>query len=183
MKKNLLTIRQLCIWIVRIWEITGIASIITTSGTWIIHEVCISYSAVCVWGSVNVMACMYYLLSSSSIFSLSRWVKNNNQILKSVIFGGNAQSFPLGICSPLNGLLAWGERQKQTECLWLKAQQSWWQNVSQCLLILGMKDSSDFAEDLEVGQACPNKHASIKTNKALWLNSFSSLSVLLPHSP
>lgn len=109
-----------------------------------------------VWARVNIMAC---ISSPPLVFlSLSWWVRNNGHIF---LGGGNTLALLVLSVLPINGLLAWGNK----GCCWLKPQQSWWQNMGQCLLVLGMKDSSDFAEDLEVRQACPNTHATIRQIK------------------
>lgn len=113
-----LTKHQVCIWIVRIWEITTIASIRTTSGACIIHEVRISYSESCVCKGAWTLW-RRRVISSPAIFSLGRRLKNNNQILRSATSLALLSLFLL--ISVLHETGCWhgeGDRNKQTVFGW-----------------------------------------------------------------
>lgn len=179
MKMNLLLANQLCIWIAGIWEIKTTALIITTSGRWIIHEVCVPYSEACLRERKHYsrdVSCTCLRLR----FLMKQMREEHLNSLKSVSSGKPSLVSSCYLFSIKCGHGGRGEN--QTWRFWLEVQLWRWQNVGQCLLILGMKDSSHLVEDFEVRQACPSSHVFTQTNKALCLNSSSSPS-LLPLSP
>lgn len=93
---------------------------------------------------------------------ISRWVKNNILIFR-YFLATPSRFLSLFVLGKMGCWQRGRKRSKQT-VFGLKVQPSR-QNTSQCLLIMGIKDSSDFAEDWEGRKACPNTHAFIQKKK------------------
>lgn len=95
--KGIFKPNQLCIWIVRIWKVTAVASLIPAS-TCIIHEVHIIQweGAWALWPTCVIRSCLLFC------FLIKQMGEEQWSRFKKCYFWRK----PLGTCSPLNGPMA-----------------------------------------------------------------------------